>query len=276
MKKHLPTIILVIIFLIGLSILLYPSISDSINSRNQSRAIASYSSTVSGMATTDYSDVIAAATAYNESLLKRPHRFFPTEAEQEEYNSLLNIMGNGIMGYLEIDVIDVRLAIYHGIDDEVLQVGIGHIDGSSLPIGGEGTHTIISGHRGLPSAKLLSSLDKVAIGDTFRLVVLNEVLTYEVDQILIVEPDDTSALSIIKGEDYATLVTCTPYGVNSHRLLVRGHRIETDGSAASNVRVTADAQVIDSLVVAIAIAVPILVILLIVVLVKYGKRGGRS
>lgn len=276
MKKHLSTIILILVFLVGLSVLLYPTISDYVNSRTQTRAIIEYSETVSQMDAKDYSGVLQAARDYNQTLVHKPNRFILSDSEKEEYNQLLNVAGNGIMCYLEIDSINVRLPVYHGTDDAVLQVGIGHIEGSSLPVGGIGTHTVVSGHRGLPSAKILSNLDKLAVGDIFSFITLEEVLTYEIDQILIVEPEETAALNIASDMDYATLVTCTPYGVNSHRLLVRGHRVDSDISGTTH-RVVADAQPVDSLIVAVVIAVILLVVLLIVLLLKNRRRrGGRS
>jgi len=225
MKKHLVTIIIILVFLVGLSVLLYPYVADFFNARNQSRAVASYRDAVSSMSRQDLSDLWEAAHEYNEALRSRQNRFVSTDEEHEAYNDLLNVATAGIMGTLEIDLIDVRLPIYHGTTEGVLQVGIGHFEGSSLPIGGIGTHAVITGHRGLPSSTLLTNLDRMKIGDTFVLFVLNETLTYEVDQILVVEPDDFSALGIDPEMDYCTLITCTPYGINSHRMLVRGHRI---------------------------------------------------
>ncbi|MDD7389585.1 MAG: class C sortase [Lachnospiraceae bacterium] len=274
MKKHFSTIILVLVFITGLSLLLYPSLSDYWNSFHQSRAIAGYAEAVSRIDDVDYEKIWNAAVTYNEKLLSGGNRWFLNEKEQEEYDSLLNISGNGVMGYVEIPKINVSLPIYHGTDEGVLQVAVGHIAGSSLPVGGSGTHCVISGHRGLPSAKLFTNLDQMEKGDTFMLRVLDETLTYEVDQILIVEPDDISALDIEEGKDYCTLVTCTPYGVNTHRLLVRGHRIENQKDASS-VRVTADAMQIDPVIVAPVAAAPMLLILLIVLLITTRKRGRK-
>lgn len=189
-------------------------------------------------------------------------RFHPTEEDTARYQSLLNITGSGIMGYIEIPSIRVSLPIYHGVEDTVLQIAVGHIEGSSLPVGGADSHCVVSGHRGLPSAKLFTNLDQLAEGDVFLLRVLDEVLTYQVDQIHIVEPDDVSLLEIEQGKDLCTLVTCTPYGVNSHRLLVRGHRIENQADASS-IRVTADAMQIEPVLVAPAVAAPMLLLLFI-------------
>ena len=268
-KKNLSSVILCLVFLVGLSLLLYPTISDYWNSIYQSKAITSYESTVAKMREVDYRSVWDAAIEYNRKL-QDDHSWFLTEEEEQEYNSLLNVGGTGMMGYLEIPDIDFSLPIYHGVDEAVLQVAIGHLVGSSLPVGGESTHCVISGHRGLPSAKLFTNLDQLKEGDIFMMRVLDETLTYEVDQIRIVEPEDLSNIGIVEGEDLCTLVTCTPYGVNSHRLLVRGHRIENID--ASSIRVTADALQIDPVIVAPVVAAPILLLLLIVLLVRYRKR----
>lgn len=270
-KKNLSSIILVLIFIIGLSLLLYPSFSDYWNSFHQSRAIASYAQTVTTIDDDQYEKMWAQAQEYNTTLAKKQNRWVLSEKEYEEYEGLLNIGGTGIIGYIEIPNIKVSLPIYHGVDEAVLQIAVGHIEGSSLPVGGEGTHCVISGHRGLPSAKLFTNLDEMEEGDLFMMRVLDETLTYEVDQIRIVEPEDLSALEIEEGKDLCTLVTCTPYGINSHRLLVRGHRVENMESANS-IRVTADAMQIDPVMVAPVIAVPILLILLIWLLVHYRKR----
>lgn len=270
-KKNLSSIILVLIFIIGLSLLLYPSFSDYWNSFHQSRAIASYAQTVTTIDDDQYEKMWAQAQEYNTTLAKKQNRWVLSEEEYEEYEGLLNIGGTGIIGYIEIPNIKVSLPIYHGVDEAVLQIAVGHIEGSSLPVGGEGTHCVISGHRGLPSAKLFTNLDEMEEGDLFMMRVLDETLTYEVDQIRIVEPEDLSALEIEEGKDLCTLVTCTPYGINSHRLLVRGHRVENMESANS-IRVTADAMQIDPVMVAPVIAVPILLILLIWLLVHYRKR----
>lgn len=270
-KKNLSSIILVLIFFIGLSLLLYPSFSDYWNSFHQSRAIASYAEAVTTIDDTDCEKMWAEAQAYNAALTQKQNRWVLSDKECEEYEQILNIGGTGIIGYIEIPSIKVSLPIYHGVDEAVLQIAIGHIEGSSLPVGGESTHCVLSGHRGLPSAKLFTDLDKMEEGDIFMIRVLEETLTYEVDQIRIVEPEDLSALEIEEGKDLCTLVTCTPYGINSHRLLVRGHRVENMENANS-IRVTADAMQIDPEIVAAVIAIPILLILLIWLLVHYRKR----
>lgn len=273
MKNRKSTIVLLLVFLIGLSLLLYPTLSDYWNSFHQTQAIAGYAEAVSEMDETSYEQILAEAQSYNETLRSNNHRYHPTEEETAQYENLLNISGNGIMGYIEIPAIGVSLPIYHGVEDTVLQIAIGHIEGSSLPVGGPGTHCVVSGHRGLPSAKLFTDLDKLAVGDTFLLRVLDEVLTYEVDQIHIVKPHEVDLLEIEEGQDLCTLVTCTPYGVNSHRLLVRGHRIENQESASA-IRVTADAMQIEPVLVAPAVAAPMLLILLIGLLVGGLKHDG--
>ncbi len=283
MRKRLTNFILILIFLAGLSLLLYPSFSNWWNSWHQSRAIASYSEQVANMDEDKYNELWNAAMAYNESLLSRPNSYILTQEQLEEYTELLNVGGNGVMGYIDIPIIGVTLPIYHGTSDSVLQIAVGHLDWTSLPTGGESTHTVLSGHRGLPSARLFTDLDDLIVGDTFMLRILDEVLTYEVDKIRIVEPYVTEDLLIEEGKDYCTLVTCTPYGINTHRLLVRGHRIET-AEEARVVRITADAVQIDPMVVAPIVAVPILLILLIMLLLqgsgskkkKKKKQGGDA
>ena len=274
MKKkgnHLITILLVLIFLLGLSLLLYPSVSDYWNSKHQTRAIAVYSEEVSGLDEDQYQALWEAAAAYNASLLERDNAYLLTEEQKAAYDQLLNVSGLGIMGYIEIPSIDCSLPIYHGTEESVLQIAIGHLEWSSLPVGGESTHCVLSGHRGLPSAKLFTNLDKLREGDTFLLRILDEVLTYEVDQILIVEPQETGALKIEEGKDYCTLVTCTPYGINTHRLLVRGHRVD-NVEQAKTIRVTADAIQIEPLLVAPIVAIPMLLILLILLLLPRRRR----
>lgn len=268
-KKNISTIILVLIFFVGLSLLLYPIISDYWNSFHQSRAIATYAEEVAELDDEDYEKMWQEAEAYNQKLSNQPNRWNLTE-EEEEYNRVLDIGGTGIMGYIEIPEIKVSLPIYHGTDEGVLQIAVGHIPGSSLPVGGIGTHSVVSGHRGLPSARLFTNLDELNEGDVFMIRVLDETLTYEVDKISIVEPDDLTGLGIDPELDLCTLVTCTPYGVNSHRLLVRGHRIAN--LEDDSIRVTADAMQVDRLIVASAIAVPILLLLIIWVLVHYPKK----
>ena len=272
MKKHASTIILFVIFFIGLSLLLYPSFADWWNSFHQSRAIASYSQEVANMDDDRYEEIWNAAWAYNCSLVDRPNDFLLSEEQKQNYESLLNIGGNGIMGYIEIPKINVTLPVYHGTEESVLQIAVGHLEWTSLPVGGESSHCVVSGHRGLPSARLFTDLDQLVVGDTFLFRVLDEVLTYEVDQILIVDPDDTEALLIVEGEDLCTLVTCTPYGINSHRMLVRGHRV-ANAEEVKVKRVTADAIQIEPVIVAPLVAAPMLLVLLIGLLIPKPKKN---
>ena len=272
-KSRWGTVVLVLILLVGLSLLLYPTFSDYWNSFHQTQAIASYSKEVSQLDDETFEELKEEAIAYNNSLIGKSNRLNLSKADEKEYESLLDVTGTGIMGYIENSKIRCSLPIYHGTDDAVLQIAIGHIPGSSLPVGGESTHCVLSGHRGLPSAKLFSKLDQLEVGDTFVLRVLDDVLTYEVDQILIVEPQEINSLQIEEGKDLCTLVTCTPYGVNTHRLLVRGHRIENleDSMYA---RITADATQIDSMIVAPVLFIPLLLILIIVLLIPR-KKGDK-
>ena len=270
-QKKSTTIILILIFLVGLSLLLYPSVSDYWNSFTQSRAIASYVEAVANMDGNEYDHLRQLAYDYNASLNQRGNNFTLSDDQRAKYEQLLNVGGNGVMGYVEVPSIDVSLPIYHGTDEGVLQVAVGHLEWTSLPVGGEGSHCVISGHRGLPSAKLFTDLDEIVAGDTFLLRILDETLTYEVDQILIVLPHEISDLTIEPGKDYCTLVTCTPYGVNSHRMLVRGHRIETV-APEKEIRVTADAMQIEPLLIAPMMAVPVLLVLLIALMLPRKRR----
>lgn len=270
-KKHKTTIILIGMLLIGLSLLLYPSFSNYWNSFHATQAIASYAEKTAELSNEEYDAMLSEAYAYNQRRSQHGTSYVLTDAELQTYQSLLDMTGTGIMGYIEIESIDVHLPIYHGTDDSVLQIAVGHLDWSSLPVGGVGTHCVMSGHRGLPSAKLFTHLDELVEGDTFVLRVLDEVLTYEVDQILIVEPDDVTALQIEPGEDLCTLVTCTPYGINTHRLLVRGHRVENEVASAL-VRVTSDAVQIEPVLVAPVLAMPVLLLLLILLLLPKKPR----
>ena len=227
-KKSLTTTIIIIMILAGLSLMLYPTLSDYLKSLAYRRAIENFTATVETLAEDTYEDLLEDARAYNARLAERGF-FTPelSESERAEYESLLRFTDDGIMGYVEIPKVNISLPIYHGTGDNVLQSGVGHLEGSSLPVGGENTHAALSGHTGLPSAKLFTDIDQLAVGDIFTLRVLRETFTYEVDQILTVLPNELDALDIETGQDYCTLVTCTPYGINTHRLLVRGHRIET-------------------------------------------------
>ena len=277
-KGNFTTLLLILVLLAGLSLLLYPSVSDYWNSFHKTRAIAAYAEEVANLNQDQYDEIWAAAESYNASLTDRVNAYLLSDAQKEEYQQLLNVSGLGVMGYIEIPSIDCALPIYHGTEESVLQIAVGHLEWSSLPVGGESTHCVLSGHRGLPSAKLFTNLDKLREGDIFLLRILDEVLTYEVDQILIVEPQEVEALQIVEGQDYCTLVTCTPYGINTHRLLVRGHRID-NVEEAKTVRVTADAVQIEPLLVAPIVAIPILLLLLILLLLPKRpktKHGGDA
>ena len=269
LRKHLVTMILVLILLVGLGLILYPSVSDWWNSFHQSRAIASYVEQVQNIDDERKERMLAEAEAYNRSLISTGLKFQLTEEEADAYAKVLDVTGTGIMGYIQINSIGVNLPIYHGTDEAVLQVAIGHLAGTSLPVGGLSTHTVVSGHRGLPSARLFTDLDKLREGDTFTITVFDETLTYQVDQIRTVEPTDLSNLRIFPGYDYCTLVTCTPYGVNTHRLLVRGKRIENIKGALI---VTPDAIRIPSYVVIPVILIPVLLLALLIALIYYGFR----
>lgn len=277
MKKHLTNLLLLLALLAGVSLLLYPTVSDYWNERHASRAVASYAQDVENMDNDRYEQLWQAAADYNAALLRRENVYFLADWQREEYDALLDVSGTGIMGYIEIPTINVSLPIYHGTDDAVLQIAVGHLDWTSLPVGGESSHCVLSGHRGLPSAKLFTNLDRVVVGDTFTLRVLDEILTYEVEKILIVEPEDVSALTVEEGKDLCTLVTCTPYGINSHRLLVRGHRVQTVQEEVA-VRLTSDAIQVEPLIVAPLVALPVLLVLSLGVMLFGGrkKRNGED
>ena len=275
MRKNLSTIILILIFLVGLSVMLYPSVSDAVNRKHQSRAVAGYAEEVEQLSDADYQTYFDAADAYNRQLNTTPNAFYKPDLVSG-YAQTLDISGTGIMGYITIPKISVELPIYHGTDEDVLQVAAGHLEGSSLPVGGAGTHAVISAHRGLPSAKLFTNLDELEVGDRFTITVLNRVLTYEVDQISIVLPTEIDQLLPTEGMDYVTLMTCTPYGINTHRLLVRGKRVETTESQ-KHIRVAADAFRIEPIIVAPILAIPMLLAALVGVLVAphLRKRSKR-
>lgn len=276
MRKHVSTITTVLVFLTGLSLLLYPTVSNYWNSKHQTQAVAEYSDRIEKMDEQEKKLAFEQAEKYNETLISNPGRFTPTEEQDEWYKSLLNIDGTGMMGYITIPEIDCKLALYHTVDASVLQVGVGHMEGSSLPVGGSGTHCVFSGHRGLPSAKLFTDLDRLQKGDIFLLHIYDQVFTYEVDQIHIVEPIDYGLLNIEEGEDLCTLLTCTPYGINTERLLVRGHRIAN--RSGDNSRITLDAAKVSTVLVAVGIGIPLLIISFIAVDVsdRLPKRKKKS
>ena len=271
MKRDKIGIILVLALFIGVCGLLYPSVSQYWNTKTQTRAVENYQDILNSLQKEDYDAFLLEAEEYNEALcqLKEPlldYRLL------DGYDRILNINGNGIMGYIIIQKLGVELPLYHGISAEVLNIACGHLEGSSLPVGGESTHCVLSAHRGLPHAKLFTELDKMELGDTFQITVLDRTVTYQVDQIKVVRPDEIDDIQIQPGQDLCTLLTCTPYGINSHRLLVRGTRIE---NAPPALYVTSDAYRIDSLVATPVLAAPMLLILLIVLMVKYRDKGSK-
>ena len=285
-KRRWVDLLLVLVLLVGLAIVAYPSFSDYWNSFHQSRAIVSYAETVATLNTEEYDRMWADALLYNEYMAAKPNQWAITDEETEAYNERLNVGGNGNMGFISIPRINVNLPVYHGTEESVLQTSVGHIEGTSLPVGSPheneedfqqvpfASHCVISGHRGLPSAKLFSDLDKMEIGDTFTFNVLDQTLTYEVDAINVVLPSDSSLIEIVPGQDLCTLVTCTPYGINTHRLLVRGHRIENE-KAKLNIRVTADAVRIEPMYAAPFIAAPALLLMAAYVMMISGRRERR-
>lgn len=270
LKKDISLIALVLVFFLGLSIMLYPLLANYWNQRTQSQSIMDYAAMLENLSEEDYSEYFQKADTYNQELRNLTMPLINAD-EIFGYNNLLNLMGNGIMGYIFIEKIGVELPIYHGTSSSVLNMAVGHLEGSSLPVGGIGTHTVLSAHRGLPSAKLFSDLDKLEVGDTFEITVLNRVLTYEVEQILIVEPHETDSLAIDSDRDLCSLITCTPYGVNTHRLIVQAHRIETE-EAKPLLYVANDAYRIDPIIVTPVVAMPMLFVLLVVLMVKYRKK----
>lgn len=268
-KRRLSTVLLLLAFFAGLSLLLYPSVSNYWNARHATRAISTYIDQIADLNEEQYKEMWAAAEHYNQLIAERNNVYLLSENERVRYEELLNLAGDGLMGYIEIEKLQVSLPIYHGTEDRVLQRAVGHLEWTSLPVGGESTHSVFSGHRGLPSARLFTDLDQMQEGDVFTLHILNEVLTYEVDQVRIVEPRDTADLQIAEGADYCTLVTCTPYGINTHRLLVRGRRIET--AVAHHTYVVSEALVIEPLLVAPVLLVPILLLLLVLLFARKKK-----
>lgn len=270
MKGKTSSVLLVLMFVVGLSVLLYPTVSNYLNSKSQSEAIVNYETMLENIEEKDLSRYLAEAQSYNEKLAELPYAMLTYNSVQG-YDDLLNLTGNGMMGYLKIEKIGVELPIYHGTDKAILDVAVGHLEGSSLPIGGSSTHCLLSAHRGLPTAKLFTDLDRLEVGDIFTITVLGEVITYEVDLIRIVEPHETSKLTITKGEDYCTLITCTPYGINTHRLLVRGSRI--DNVEDRTIYVSTDAHRIDALIVTPVVAAPMLIILMIYFIIKDKKQS---
>ena len=265
MQSKKSTVFLLIFFFIGLSLLLYPSISDYWNSRTQSEAIIDYESMLAAYKPEDYTAVFSAADEYNRNLAALDFPLRDYTVIEEEYWKVLDISGTGMMGYLTIPKIDQELPVYHGTSEAVLSTSAGHFQGSSLPIGGENTHCVVSAHRGLPTALLFTHLDRMEPGDTFTFTILDRVLTYEVDQIRIVEPNDPSLIQIEEGKDYCTLLTCTPYGINTQRLLVRAHQI--DASQKSSIYVANEAYRVDPMIVMPIAAMPLILLWLLYVLI---------
>jgi sortase A len=266
MKKRLFTILIVLTLLSGLSLILYPAVSDFLNQAGRTRDIKNYASSVSAIDAEEYGRLWSGAEEYNAKLAQKPAHWKLSQSEINEYESQLNVSGSGVMAYVEIPKLGCSLPVYHGTSADVLQIAVGHLEGSSLPVGGKSTHCVLSGHRGLPSAKLFTDIDQLQEGDKFLLQMLDRTLTYEVDQIRIVLPQELQDLEIDPNQDYVTLITCTPYGVNTHRLLVRGHRVDNDNTDAT--RITADAMRFEPVIVAPLVAAPILFILLIILLVS--------
>lgn len=268
-KTKWSTLFLLAFFFIGLSVMVYPAISSYWNERTQSKAIIDYEAMLKNMPEEDYTPMFEAADDYNRKLLELTVPLLEHK-KLEGYSDILNVSGTGIMGYLTIEKIGVELPIYHGTGEDVLSHAVGHLEGTSFPVGGTGTHAVVSAHRGLPSATLFTHLDRLEIGDTFQFVILDRTITYQVDQINVVEPSDAAALAIDPEEDYCTLLTCTPYGINTHRLLVRGKRIET--IEQKKIYITSEAFQIDSLIVTPILALPMLLILMVIVLLKPVKK----
>lgn len=269
MKRFLGKALPFIILLTGVFLLLYPTVSEHFNAMHRSRAIQAYNDAVEDLSKDERDAVLDKAHQFNKKIASTSGVLFHPELVSG-YDSTLDITGTGIMGYINIDKIGVELPVYHGVDENVLQVAAGHLPGTSLPVGGESTHCVISGHRGLPSARLFTDLDKMEIGDTFTITVMSEVLTYQVDNIIVVKPYDVESLFVQEGEDYCTLFTCTPYGVNTHRLLVRGKRIET--VEEYHAYIASDVFIISPMIIAASIAVPVLIILFLLAMLTGGKK----
>ena len=272
-KDQIINIALISVMVIGVLIVAYPTISDWWNSFHQTRAIANYTEKVAAMDTVDTERMLKEAEEYNAGLVDKEGRFALDDDELAIYDSILDITGNGIMGYVEIPKLHISLPVYHGSQDAVLQVAVGHLEGTSFPVGGKGTHAVLTGHRGLPSARLFTDIDQLTDGDHFMVHVLNRTVTYEVDQIHIVLPEEMEDLAIDPEKDYCTLITCTPYGINSHRLLVRGRRVDND---AEIMDVAADAQQVQPGLTALGIAIPMLTVALLWILLATRRKASRK
>lgn len=272
-RKHISTIFIILIFLVGLGFISYPTVSNLWNQAHQSRAIATYSKQVEKLDDSENKKMLKAARKYNKSLLKKSDHWKLSKKDKKKYESLLDVSGTGIMGYIEVPKIDCSLPIYHGTDEGALQIAIGHLEGSSLPVGGKSTHCVLSGHRGLPSARLFTDLDQMEEGDIFILNILGRKLAYEVDQIRVVLPEEMSDLEIEEGKDLCTLVTCTPYGINTHRLLVRGHRTEYVEKKVAEEKKEVHTKKTDiRLIIAGGAGVLMLFIIIIVIVIKRRRK----
>ncbi|MGM9848755.1 MAG: class C sortase [Bacilli bacterium] len=268
MKKRKTTIIMIIFFFIGLLTLFYPTLSNYYNEKKQSRMISNYENILNSTNTINFDELKEKAINYNKELNKLKEPLF-NYGNLNNYYDLLNINKDGMMGYLTIDKIKLELPIYHGTSNEVLNSSVGHLEGTSLPIGGPSTHSVLSAHRGLPSAKLFTNLDKLEIGDTFKITILDEVLNYQIDKIMIVKPNNRNNIKIEENKDYVTLLTCTPYGINTHRLLVRGTRIE---NTKKTTYITTEGFKINNLIVVPILTIPIIILLLIITIIKPVKK----
>ena len=275
MKGRWLSILIVVLIVAGAALLLYPTVSNYLHSKYSASVIKDYHTVYQNTEEEKRQDIIRKAEDYNTRLFSANAPLYePTQVTG--YNDTLDLTGTGVMGYIDIDKIGVELPIYHGVDAGVLQIGVGHLEGSSLPVGGVNTHCILSGHRGLPSAKLFTDLNEMAIGDRFTITVLDRVLTYEVDQIKVVLPEDASELAIEEGKDYCTLVTCTPYGINTHRLLVRGIRVDGEITRTPEIFVSNEAFKIDKTIVATVIALPLFITVTLVAVVIERRRSGHD
>lgn len=271
-RKHISTIFIILIFLVGLGFISYPTVSNLWNQAHQSRAIATYSKQVEKLDDSENKKMLKAARKYNKSLLKKSEHWKLSKKDKKKYESLLDVSGTGIMGYIEVPKIDCSLPIYHGTDEGALQIAIGHLEGSSLPVGGKSTHCVLSGHRGLPSARLFTDLDQMEEGDIFILNILGRKFAYEVDQIRVVLPEEMSDLEVIEGKDLCTLVTCTPYGINTHRLLVRGHRTKYVEEKVEEQKEVQTKKMDTRLLIAGAAGAVILAVIIIAVVIRRRKR----
>lgn len=272
MKNRSTTPILGILFILGLSLLLYPTVSNMWNNRHMSKVIEDYQNTVEQLDKKDYDKIWSDAVKYNQEMAKHPMNFIPSEEEMKRYKQILNVTDDGVMGTVEIPSVRCFLPIYHGTDEDTLQVACGHIEGSSLPVGGSSSHCVLSGHRGLPSATLFTNLDKLVEGDIFMVHVLDKTLTYEVDQIRTVLPEEVADLTIEEGKDQCTLVTCTPYGINTHRLLVRGKRVDN----RLDINVPMDAMQIDTKASALLLALPMIIISVAALFIRTRQKKGKG